>query len=88
MAVLSFSPAQFIAAIPPATRAFTAATVGLSLLYYVLAWTGGEAFAAPYLVLIPGSSIFYPWTFLTSGLVETTIVEVCLICCRVPQSLT
>ena len=73
MAVLAFNPAQFVAAIPPATRAFTAATVVFSILYYILSWQG---YSAPFLVLIPGSSIFYPWTFLTSVFVETTFIEV------------
>ena len=76
MAVLSFAPVQFISSIPPATRAFTAATVVFTALYYFLVFTGNEGFAAPYLVLIPGSSLFYPWVFLTSAFVETSIVEV------------
>ncbi|PCH33974.1 DUF1751-domain-containing protein [Wolfiporia cocos MD-104 SS10] len=87
MAVLSFSPAQLVATIPLATRIYTAATVGFSLLYYVLYWTGGDNFAAPYLVLIPGSSIFYPWTFLTSALVETTIIELIFTLLVIPASL-
>ncbi len=76
MAVLSLAPLQYVASIPPATRAFTAATVVFSLLYYFLLWTGDETFSAPYLVLIPGSSLFYPWTFLTSAFVESSIIEV------------
>jgi len=84
MAVLSFSPAQFVAAIPPATRAYTAATVFFSLLYYVLSWSG---YSAPYLVLVPGSSIFYPWTFLTSAFVETTVVELLFTLLVIPASL-
>ncbi len=78
MAVLSLAPLHFVASIPPATRAITAATVVFSLLYYFLLWTGDEKFSAPYLVLVPGSSLFYPWTFLTSAFVETTIIEVSL----------
>ena len=77
MAVLSLAPLHFISSIPPATRGITAATVFLSLLYYFLEWTGDERFSAPYLVLVPGSSLFYPWTFLMSAFVETTIIEVC-----------
>ncbi|THH33444.1 hypothetical protein EUX98_g756 [Antrodiella citrinella] len=53
MAVLSTAPLQFVASIPPVTRAFTAATILSSLLYYVLWWRGGEEFSAPYLVLVP-----------------------------------
>ena len=76
MAVLSASPLQLIASIPLVTRVFTAATILTTLLFYWLWWTGGENFSAPYLVLVPGSSIFYPWTFVTSALVETGILEV------------
>lgn len=76
MAVLSAAPLQFVASIPPVTRAFTIATVAASLLYYWLWWTGDSSFSVPYLVLIPGSSIFYPWVFVTSALVETGVIEV------------
>ena len=76
MAVLSSAPLQFIASIPPVTRAFTAATVITSLVYYYLWWTNEGEFSVPYLVLVPGSSLFYPWTFVTSALVETTVLEV------------
>ncbi|KZT75022.1 DUF1751-domain-containing protein [Daedalea quercina L-15889] len=84
MAVLSFNPAQFVAAIPPATRAYTAATVFFSVLYYILSWSG---YSAPFLVLIPGSSIFYPWTFLTSAFVETTFIELLFTLLVIPASL-
>ncbi len=76
MAVLSSAPLQFVASIPAVTRAFTAATVLLSLVYYWLLWTGDQDFSVPYLVLVPGSSIFYPWTFVTSAFVETSVLEV------------
>lgn len=76
MAFLSTSPLQLIQSIPPVTRAFTAGTVVSSLLYYFLSWSGGPDFEGAYLVLVPGSSIFYPWTFVTSALVEVTIFEV------------
>ncbi|CCM03138.1 uncharacterized protein FIBRA_05259 [Fibroporia radiculosa] len=87
MAVFSVSPAQFISSIPPATRAYTAATIAFSLLYYVLELVSGTEFAAPYLVLIPGSSAFYPWTLLTSALVETTVVELIFTLICIPASL-
>lgn len=83
MAVLSTSPLQFVASIPLVTRVFTAATVLASLLFYWLWWTGDENFSAPYLVLVPGSSLFYPWTFVTSALVETGVLEV-----RSPEALS
>ena len=79
MAVLSTAPLQFISSIPPVTRAFTALTVICSLLYYWLWWTSDADFSVPYLVLIPGSSVFYPWTFVTSAFVEIGVVEVRLI---------
>ncbi|KAI0719965.1 eukaryotic integral membrane protein [Cerioporus squamosus] len=87
MAVLSLAPLHFISSIPPATRAITAATVVFSLLYYFLLWTGDEKFSAPYLVLVPGSSLFYPWTFLTSAFVETTIIELAFTLLVIPASL-
>ncbi|TBU49924.1 eukaryotic integral membrane protein [Dichomitus squalens] len=87
MAVLSLAPLQFVASIPPTTRAVTAATIVLSLLYYFLLWTGDETFSAPYLVLVPGSSIFYPWTFLTSAFVESTIFELIFSLIVIPASL-
>ncbi|KAI0931733.1 hypothetical protein AcV7_000962 [Taiwanofungus camphoratus] len=87
MAVLSTPPLQFVASIPPATRVFTAATIGFSLLFYFLRWTGDDEFSAPYLVLIPGSSIFYPWTFLTSAFVETTVIELIVTLLVIPASL-
>ena len=73
MAILSFPAA--ISSIPPATRAFIAATVASTVLYFWLSWQYTLSYN-PYLALIPGSSIFYPWTFFTSSLVETSIIEV------------
>ena len=75
MTILS-SPVQYVVSTPPVTRAFTAATVVLSLLYYWVAWSSGDSYAAPYLTLVPGTSIYYPWSFLTAGLVETSLIEV------------
>ncbi|KAJ7040429.1 eukaryotic integral membrane protein-domain-containing protein [Mycena alexandri] len=72
MAVLP-SPLLFIASIPPVTRGFTAATIVSSLFYAWLRWSGTTS--TPYLTVVPGSSLFYPWTFVTSVLVETSIFE-------------
>jgi hypothetical protein len=36
----------------------------------------GVATASPYLVLVPGKSFWFPWTFLTAGWVETNIIQV------------
>lgn len=76
MAVLSSAPLQFVASIPPVTRAFTAATVVGSLIYYWLWWFSGPEFSVPYLVLVPGSSLLHPWTLFTSAFVETSVFEV------------
>ncbi|KAJ7161399.1 eukaryotic integral membrane protein-domain-containing protein [Mycena crocata] len=84
MAVLS-SPLLFISSIPPVTRGFTAATLVLSLFYAWLHWTG--TVYAPYLTVVPGSSLFYPWTFVTSVLVETSIFELIGSLIFVPPSL-
>jgi hypothetical protein len=75
MTILS-SPVQYVTSTPPVTRAFAAATVVLSLLYYWVSWASNDPYTAPYLILVPGTSIFYPWTFLTAGLVETSFIEV------------
>ncbi|KAJ7705996.1 eukaryotic integral membrane protein-domain-containing protein [Mycena rosella] len=72
MAILS-SPLVFIASIPPVTRGFTVATLVSSLLYAWLRWNG--------------TVLFYPWTFVTSVLVETTIFELILSLICVPPSL-
>ncbi|KZT30828.1 eukaryotic integral membrane protein [Neolentinus lepideus HHB14362 ss-1] len=86
MALLS-SPLQYITSTPPVTRAFTAATVLCSGLYFWLSWRNNDAYSAPYLTLIPGASIFYPWTFLTAGLVETSVIELAVTLLVVPASL-
>lgn len=70
------SPVQYIASTPPVTRAFAAVTVVLSLVYYWVSWSSSDSYGAPYLILVPGTSIFFPWSFLTAGLVETSLVEV------------
>lgn len=75
MALLS-SPQQLLASVPLTTRIFTGSTIALSILYYFLQWSSTAPNFAPYLTLIPGISIFYPWTLFTAGLVETTVIEV------------
>lgn len=74
MAVLS-SPIQLFQSIPPVTRAFTIATVASSGLYAWLTYQGMEQTAAQFMLLVPGSSLFAPWTFLTSALVELSLFE-------------
>ena len=80
MAILS-SPLDYISSTPIVTRVLTASTLFASLLYFFLRWHGEKAYSLPYLTLVPGSSIFYPWTFFTAGLVETNIIQVRSIDC-------
>lgn len=86
MTILS-SPVQYVASTPPVTRAFAAATVILSLLYYWVSWSSNEPYAAPYLILVPGTSLFYPWSLLTAGLVETSLIELVVTILVIPPSL-
>ena len=72
-----FSPAQLIASVPPLTRFFTLTTVLFSLFYLYLQWKSEITYPLPYLTLVPGTSLFYPWTFFTSVFVEITVYEVC-----------
>jgi len=82
-----FSPIQLIASIPPVTRFFTAATASLSLFYLYLQWKNEATYPIPYLTLVPGSSLFYPWTFFTSVFVETTIYELIFTLIVIPPCL-
>lgn len=75
MAILS-TPLQYLTSIPPVTRGFVAATIAATCLYLWIQWSTGTVFI-PWLTLVPGSSLFYPWTFATSALVEVNIIEVC-----------
>ncbi|KAL5535843.1 hypothetical protein ACEPAF_3937 [Sanghuangporus sanghuang] len=86
MAILS-SPLQLISSTPLTTRCYTGATIAFSLLYQLIRWNDWPPYSTPYLTLIPGSSLFYPWTFFTAGLVEVTILELLLTLVFVPISL-
>ncbi|KAF9245784.1 hypothetical protein BU15DRAFT_85475 [Melanogaster broomeanus] len=85
MAILS-TPLQYLTSIPPVTRAFTAATLAASSLYFWIWWTTGSTYI-PWLTLVPGSSLFYPWTFATSALVEVSILELIVTMAVIPASL-
>ncbi|KIJ22090.1 hypothetical protein PAXINDRAFT_95520 [Paxillus involutus ATCC 200175] len=85
MAILS-TPLQYLTSIPPVTRAFTAATLAASSLYLWIWWTTGTTYT-PWLTLVPGSSLFYPWTFATSALVEVSILELLVTMAVIPASL-
>lgn len=80
MAVLS-SPLVLLQAIPPVTRAFTGATIVSSALYAYLHWKGLGPEAIQYMLVVPGSALYAPWTLLTSAFVETTIFEVSDVLC-------
>ncbi|KAF8506755.1 DUF1751-domain-containing protein [Russula emetica] len=82
-----FSPVQLIASVPPFTRFFTLTTVLLSLFYLYLQWKSDAIYPLPYLTLVPGTSLFYPWTFFTSVFVETTIIELVFTLICIPPSL-
>ena len=71
MAILS-TPLQYLQSIPTTTRWFSAATLAFSLGYLILL----SPQPAPALLFVPESSIFYPWSFLTSGIVEPSIIGV------------
>ncbi|KAG2156644.1 DUF1751-domain-containing protein [Suillus bovinus] len=85
MAILS-TPLQYIKSVPPVTRFFTAATLAFSTLYLWIRWTTGPTPVA-YLTLVPGTSLFFPWTFATSALVEISVVELIISLLVVPASL-
>jgi len=88
MALLG-SPLQTFMSIPPATKAFTIITVLLSGTYLYLSTqqTSNEGAAFPYLVLVPGSCIWYPWTIITSGFVELHFIELIVTLITIPLSL-
>jgi len=81
------SPLQYIVSTPIVTRGFVAATILSTLVYYWIEWQTGDPFSVSYLILVPGSSIFYPWTFFTAGLVETSLIELIFSLIFIPPSL-
>lgn len=85
MAILS-TPLQYIKSVPPVTRFFTAATLASSTLYLWIRWTTGPTPVA-YLTLVPGTSLFFPWTFATSALVEISVIELIISLLIIPASL-
>ncbi|KAG6380875.1 hypothetical protein JVT61DRAFT_5266 [Boletus reticuloceps] len=85
MAILS-TPLQYLTSTPPVTRAFVAATIATTSLYLWIRWSTGNV-DIPWLTLVPGTSLFYPWTFATSALVEVTVIELFVTLAVVPASL-
>jgi len=62
--------------IPPVTRAVLIALLLQSVLSAAIRyrqWTANAEIVIPYLTLIPQLSLIYPWTFLTTTLVESNV---------------
>lgn len=62
--------------IPPVTRATLVALVVQSLLSAAIRyrqWTSNSNIVIPYLSFVPQLSVIYPWTLLTSTLVENNV---------------
>ncbi|KAE8184754.1 hypothetical protein A4X06_0g6977 [Tilletia controversa] len=79
---------SLVSSIPPATRALTGALLFFSSLIAVLRWFGTDeklhflafsrndsALQFPWLVIVPGTSFWYPWTLLTAAFCETSLIE-------------
>lgn len=62
--------------IPPVTRALLIALLFQSILSAAIRyrqWNENARIVIPYLTLVPQLSLVYPWTFLTTSLVESNI---------------
>ena len=62
--------------IPPITRILLIVLVAQSLLSFAIRyrqWSEESDIVVPYLVLVPQLSLIYPWTFLTTTLVENNV---------------
>lgn len=62
--------------IPPVTRAVLGTLLFQSILGAAIRyrqWTGHADIVIPYLTLVPQLSLVYPWTFVTSALVEGNV---------------
>lgn len=65
--------------IPPITRILLSALGAQSLVSFAIRYTqwqptNSNAIVVPYLQLIPQLSLFYPWTFIGTSLVENNVV--------------
>ncbi|TFK30899.1 DUF1751-domain-containing protein [Coprinopsis marcescibilis] len=86
MALLT-SPLALVQSIPPVTRAYIGAIIVSSSIYALCWWKGVASDAAYYMALIPGSSIFTPWVFLTSAVLELSILGFILTIIFIPPGL-
>ncbi|KAJ8084444.1 hypothetical protein PM082_003214 [Marasmius tenuissimus] len=84
MAVLQ-SPITFIASIPTVTRYFTFATILTSVVHVWFLWK--EVDIADWVALSARTSLFRPWTFLTSVLLEPSILGLIFALITIPPSL-
>lgn len=84
----SSGPIGFVLQLPPGTKVLVALMVGLSTLIQLFRFSLSEldlkavfrgrmddSLAFPWLVMVPGSVLWNPWTILTAGLCEVGIVE-------------
>lgn len=82
MPAISFLP--FLQNVPSSTRLLTALLILFSLAGFGLQNLANEnlpkpgpaGLELPWLVLVPGKSLIFPWTVLTAGLVELSVFEV------------
>lgn len=69
--------------IPPVTRVLLVTLVAQSLLSAAIRyrqWSETTSIVIPYLTLVPQLSLVYPWTFVTSTLVESNIFTLAVAC--------
>ncbi|KAF8466241.1 eukaryotic integral membrane protein-domain-containing protein [Kalaharituber pfeilii] len=75
--------------IPPLTRSCLLSTIGLSVLYGTIRYnqlinrpsgdtTPPDAYTIPFLTIVPGLSIVYPWVFVLASFVETNIFNLAI----------
>jgi hypothetical protein len=81
MPSVNFLP--FLQGIPFATRIITLSLISASLVAISLSYIAGQnidggipSVNLPWLVMVPGSSYWYPWTLLTAGWVELSVIGV------------
>ncbi|CAH7675462.1 eukaryotic integral membrane protein-domain-containing protein [Phakopsora pachyrhizi] len=84
----SSGPIGFVLQLPTGTRILSTVLIGLSILIQILRFTlspvdlktlfrgnSDDSLAFPWLVVVPGSVIWNPWTVLTAGLCEVGVIE-------------
>jgi len=88
MPSVNFLP--FLQGIPFATRIITLSLITASLVGISLSYFAGQnidggipSVNLPWLVMVPGSSYWYPWTLLTAGWVELSVIGVSCYCLSV-----